>query len=243
MPCNSKFSRSATPEHFAGRSAVSLKEFGEPDPDKLLAAAIIVPIADRNSNHLSKEDSVGYSLQDFSRDTREILKADASRAQVEKVKTQMERLLVDPDFVKQYFGEGQPLGLKRIHIDPTGFEVMTYRYNEARKSNPHDHGDSWAIYGQVSEYTEMTLWERTDDGSDPDHAKLKAGTPYRLNPGKAGVYYGRQLHSTATPVNTRYLRVTGTDLENIERLRIDAATGKIQRIYGRQTGAPAAIAR
>lgn len=186
---------------------------------------------------------MGYSLQDFSRDTREILKAGASRARVEKVKTQMERLLVDPDFVKQYFGDDQPLGLKRIHIDPTGFEVMTYRYDEARKSNPHDHGDSWAIYGQVTEYTEMTLWERTDNGSDPDFAKLKAGTPYRLHPGKAGVYYGRQLHSTATPVNTRYLRITGTDLENIERLRIDAATGRIQRIYGRQTGAPAAIVR
>ena len=43
---------------------------------------------------------MGYSLQDFSRDTREIVKAGASRAQVEKVKAQMERLLVDPDFVK-----------------------------------------------------------------------------------------------------------------------------------------------
>jgi len=118
---------------------------------------------------------------------------------------------------------------------------MTYRYDEARKSNPHDHGDSWAIYGQVAEYTEMTLWERTDNGSDPDFAKLKPGKPYRLTPGKAGVYYGRELHSTATPVNTRYLRITGTDLENIERLRIDAATGKINRIHGRQTGAPAKV--
>jgi hypothetical protein len=187
---------------------------------------------------------VSYSLQDFSRDTREILKTGSGRPQVEKVKVQMERLLVDSGFAKEYFGDKQPLGLHRIYVDPQlGFEVMTYRYHEARKSNPHDHGDSWAIYGQVAEYTEMTLWQRTDDGSDPDYAKLKAGTPYRLNPGKAGVYFGRELHSTATPVNTRYLRVTGTDLENIERLRIDAATGKIQRIFGRQTGAPAAIAR
>jgi hypothetical protein len=184
---------------------------------------------------------MGYSLQEFARDTREILKAGSSRAQVMKVKDKMEQLLVDPGFVKQYFGGDQPLGLKRIYIDPTGFEVMTYRYSEARKSNPHDHGNSWAIYGQVAEYTEMTLWERTDDGSDPEFAKLKPGKPYRLTPGKAGVYYGHELHSTATPVETRYLRVTGTDLENIERLRIDAATGKIQRIFGRQTGAPASV--
>lgn len=188
---------------------------------------------------------MGYSLQDFSRDAREILKSGSSRAQVEKVKERMERLLVDSQFTTEYFGEQQPLGLHRIYIDPTGFEVMTYRYNEARKGQPHDHGDSWAIYGQVAEYTEMTLWDRTDNGSNPDYAKLKAKGSYRLEPGKAGVYYGRELHSTATPVNTRYLRVTGTDLENIERLRIDAATGKIQRIHARGVAPekPAAVAR
>ena len=187
---------------------------------------------------------MGYSLQDFCRDTSAILKSGSTRQHVDQVKAHMERLLVDPGFVKEYFGDDQPLGLKRIHIDPQlGFEVMTYRYTEARKSNPHDHGNSWAIYGQVAEYTEMTEWDRLDDGSNPEQAKLKPNPSYRLTPGKAGMYYGRQLHSTATPVGTRYLRVTGTDLENIERLRIDAATGKIQRIFGRQTGAPAAIAR
>jgi hypothetical protein len=185
---------------------------------------------------------MAYSLQDFCRDASEILKAGSTRQHVEKVKAHMERLLVDPGFVKEYFNDRQELGLKRIHIDPKlGFEVMTYRYNEARKSNPHDHGDSWAIYGQVAEYTEMTEWDRLDDGSDPEHAKLRPNPSYRLTPGKAGVYYGRQLHSTATPVGTRYLRVTGTDLEDIERLRIDATTGKIQRIHGRQTGVPVSV--
>jgi len=184
---------------------------------------------------------MGYSLQDFCRDTTAILKTGSSRQHVDKVKAHMERLLVDPEFVKQYFNDEQPLGLKRIHVDPLGFEVMTYRYTEPRKSNPHDHGDSWAIYGQVAEYTEMTEWGRLDDGSNPEIAKLKPNPSYRLTPGKAGVYFGRQLHSTQTPVGTRYLRVTGADLENIERLRIDAATGKIQRIFGRQTGAPAAV--
>ncbi len=184
---------------------------------------------------------MGYSLQDFCRDTTAILRTGSSRQHVDKVKAHMERLLVDPGFVKQYFNDEQPLGLKRIHVDPLGFEVMTDRYTEPRKSNPHDHGESWAIYGQVAEYTEMTEWDRLDDGSNPEIAKLKPNPSYRLTPGKAGVYFGRQLHSTQTPVGTRYLRVTGADLENIERLRIDAATGKIQRIFGRQTGAPAAV--
>jgi hypothetical protein len=187
---------------------------------------------------------VGYSLQDFSRDAREILQTGSTRSHVERVKGHMERLLVDPQFTSEFFGEKQPLGLHRIYIDKElGFEVMTYRFKEARKGQPHDHGDSWAIYGQVAEYTEMTLWDRTDDGSDPDYAKVKSKGSYRLVPGKAGVYYGRELHSTATPVDTRYLRVTGTDLENIERLRIDAATGKIERIHSRGAEKRTAAAR
>lgn len=187
---------------------------------------------------------MGYSLQDFSRDARDILKTGSTRSHVERVKGHMERLLVDPQFLKEHFGDKQPFGLHRIYIDKDlGFEVMTYRYNEPRKGQPHDHGDSWAIYGQVAEYTEMTLWDRTDDGADPDYAKLKQKGNYRLNPGKAGVYFGRELHSTATPVNTRYLRITGTDLENIERLRIDASTGKIHRIHSRGAEKPTAVAR
>ncbi len=179
---------------------------------------------------------MGYTLQDFCRDTRDILKAGAHRPTIEKIRARMEQLVSDRRFTAEYFGTQQPLGLKKIYTDPElGFELMTYRFDVARKSLPHDHGDSWAVYAQVREYTEMAEWERLDDGSDPQYAKMKAKRKYRLNPGQAGVYFGRELHSTSTPANACYLRITGTDLENVERLRIDAATGRIERIRGRET--------
>ena len=177
---------------------------------------------------------MAYTLQEFCRDTRNILKAGSSRAMVEKITPHMEKLVKDPQFVAQYFGAQQPEGLHKIHVEPNGgFEVMTYWYEKERKGNPHDHGDSWAIYAQVGEYTDMIEWDRIDDGSNHDHAKVKPRKSYRLNAGNAGVYYGNELHSTATSANTRYLRITGTDLENIERIRVDAATGKIVRVRAR----------
>jgi hypothetical protein len=90
---------------------------------------------------------------------------------------------------------------------------------------------------QVREYTDMTEWERTDEGSNAEYASLREKRRYRLNPGEAGVYYGSELHSISLPDNVRYLRVTGTDLEKVERLRIDAASGRIQRVRARQSGA------
>jgi len=178
---------------------------------------------------------MGYTLHDFAADTRSALKANAGRKGLAKVKAMMERLVKDEHFVREYFHDGMNRGLRKIYTDPDlGFELMTYRWEEARGSQPHDHGDSWAIYAQVREYTDMTEYERTDDGQDRARAALKVKSQYRLNPGQAGIYFGRELHSTSTPAGARYLRITGTDLENIERLRIDAATGKIERIHGRQ---------
>jgi hypothetical protein len=175
------------------------------------------------------------SLNDFCGDTRTILKAGCRREMIEQVRVCMERLVVDPQFVAEYFAEQQSLGLKRIFFDPElGFELMTYRFDKARASQPHDHGNSWAIYAQVREYTDMMEWERVDDGSNPAAATLKVKREYRLNPGHAGVYFARELHSTATPPGTRYLRITGTDLDVIERLRIDAATGRVEHVHGRQ---------
>lgn len=183
---------------------------------------------------------MAYTLQEFCRDTRDHLKQGASRVVLEHVKSDMERLLQDEAFIKSCFAESAGTGLRRIYADPElGFEVLAYRWHTARRSQPHDHGDSWAIYGQAHQYTEMTEYERTDDGSDPERATLKVRSRYRLNPGQAGIYFGRELHSTATPVGACYLRITGTDLEQIPRIRIDTASGRVFVIHGRQVS-PAA---
>ena len=184
---------------------------------------------------------MAYTLQEFCRDTRNHLKSGANRAALDKVKAGIERLVQDDGFIKQHFQDNVEVGLRRIYADPElGFEVLAYRWDIARSSQPHDHGNSWAIYGQVYAYTEMIEYERTDDGSDPERATLKAKSKYRLNPGRVGIYWGRELHSTATPAGACYLRITGTDLENIPRIRIDTATGRVITIHGRQVSATGA---
>jgi hypothetical protein len=173
---------------------------------------------------------MGYTLEAFCRDTRDALKSDSGPAGVERVRRNMERLVMDAAFVAQYFDVGIEPGPRRIYVDPQlGFEVLAYRSPRARTSPAHDHGDSWALYAQVKGYTEMTEYARTDDGSDPDQATLAVQKQYKLNPGEVGLYWGSQLHATYTPVDCCYLRVTGTDLEKRPRVRIDQQTGKVTR--------------
>jgi predicted metal-dependent enzyme (double-stranded beta helix superfamily) len=171
---------------------------------------------------------MAYALDQFIADCKATLTRDPGPAGREKVRKDLERLLANPDFVRSYCGDDQPAGIKVLYEDPDlGFQVLSHVMAKARVSPPHDHGASWAIYGQASKYTEMTEWAREDDGRDPNHAKLKPVKKYRLNPGMAGIYQDGAIHSIDYPDAARFVRVTGTDLDKIDRIKIDLQTGKI----------------
>jgi len=170
---------------------------------------------------------MAYELDQFISDCRSILSRDPGPDGREEVRTKLERLLQNPDFVRKHC-EDAPRGLHVLYEDPKlGFQVLAHINEKARVSPPHDHGKSWAIYGQANKYTDMIEWQREDDGRDPNHAKLKQVKKYRLNPGQAGIYQDGAIHSIDYPDNARFVRVTGTDLDKIERIKIDLKTGKV----------------
>jgi hypothetical protein len=178
---------------------------------------------------------MAYNLDQFIADCRATLKRDPGPAGREIVRAKLEALLQEKDFVEEYCGEGVPRGLKLLYEDPElKFQILAHINDKARVSPPHDHGASWAIYGQATKYTEMTEWEREDDGSDPKHAKLKPAKKYRLTPGKAGIYQDGRIHSIDYPDYARFVRVTGTNLDNINRIRIDLKTGEVHQMTPQQ---------
>src|SRR6516165_5988571 len=164
-----------------------------------------------------------YQLDQFISDCRSILARDPGPAGREQVRGRLELLLQNPDFVRRHYE------------DPAlGFQILAHINDKARVSPPHDHGASWAIYGQATHYTDMTEWEREDDGSDPQHAKLKPVKKYRLMPGHAGIYQDGRIHSIDYPDNARFVRVTGTNLDRIQRVRFDLNTGEVKQMTPQQ---------
>lgn len=173
-----------------------------------------------------------YELDQFIADTKAALSSNPGPAGREQVRANLEKLLGNPDFIRQYAGEDQPRGLKVLYEDPKlGFQVLAHINDKARVSPPHDHGESWAIYGQATHFTDMIEWEREDDGGDPKHAKLKPVKKYRLTPGKAGIYQDGTIHSIDYPDYARFIRVTGTNLDKIPRIRVDLKTGVVEQMY------------
>ena len=174
---------------------------------------------------------MAYQLDRFVADCRASLKRDPGPGGREQVRLNLERLLSNKDFVEQYCGDKAERGLKVLYEDPElKFQILAHINDKARVSPPHDHGESWAIYGQAALWTDMTEWQREDDGSDPKHAKLKPAKKYRLTPGHAGIYQDGAIHSIDYPDKSRFVRVTGTNLDNINRVRFDLKTGEVHQM-------------
>src|SRR5215813_3057376 len=182
-----------------------------------------------------REAAMSYDLDQFVSDCRAILTRDGGPKGREQVRLKLEQLLANRDFVETYCGEQVPRGLKVLYEDPElKFQVLAHINDKARVSPPHDHGESWAIYGQAALWTDMIEWKREDDGSDPKHAKLTPEKKYRLTPGHAGIYQDGKIHSIDYPDKSRFVRVTGTNLDNIQRVRFDLKTGKVHQMTPQQ---------
>ena len=174
-----------------------------------------------------------YALEQFIDDCRTTLGRDAGPAGREQVRAKLQELLANDDFVERYCGDDAPQGLKVLYEDPQlGFQILAHINEKPRSGHPHDHGASWAIYGQAKQYTDMIEWERVDGGGEK--AELKPIKRYRLNPGEAGIYQNGAIHSIEYPARSRFVRVTGTNLDRIPRVAFDLATGKVNQMTAQQ---------
>lgn len=178
---------------------------------------------------------MAYDLQQLARDVASTLDDGNSKAELEHVRESLAKLLSNHEFVDATCGERAAPGLHLLYEDPKhGFQVLAHINEKARTSPPHDHGESWAIYGQAIGHTDMREWDRVDDGRDPERAKLEFKRSYRLNPGEVGVYSHGAIHAIDYPDKSRFIRITGTNLDNIWRIAINEQTGQIKKMGPQQ---------
>lgn len=161
-----------------------------------------------------------YTLEQFVADTRRSLKARSGPAGVEEVRLHLEQLLPNPALLRDHVGDPPPFGTHCIHYDPeSDVYVLVHGRERSGGASPHDHGPCWVVYGQYTNYTDMQIWDRLDDGSREGYAELKVGREVRLEPGHAVAMQRGYIHSIAYPERSFFLRVTGGDVEAQKTLR------------------------
>lgn len=167
---------------------------------------------------------MAYTLEEFAADCREALKSDAGRTGREKVREHLQRALRDEAFLARHLGPEANKERNILYEDADlGFCICAHVYNGPKQGFPHDHGPTWAIYGQAAGQTEMTDWKIVApvDGERP--AKAEKVRSYRLEPGDAHVYEVGEVHAPFRDGPTKLIRIEGQNTDKVKRTPIEAA--------------------
>jgi predicted metal-dependent enzyme (double-stranded beta helix superfamily) len=166
---------------------------------------------------------MGYTLEGFAAACHRILTEHPGRAGRDQVCTLLKEVLKDETFVTAHLPDGGP-ERKILYEDPElGFCILAHLYASAKESAPHDHGPSWAIYGQARGETVMSDWAVVEPAVGERPAKVRRARSYTLTPGAAHVYHEGDVHSPRREGPTRLIRIEGTNMDRVRRRPYETA--------------------
>ena len=109
-----------------------------------------------------------------------------------------------------------------LYQDPDlGFCILAHNYPGPKAAPPHDHGPSWAIYAQVRGETKMCEYDLVQQATSDIPGKVAINKTYQMRPGDVYVYNEGGLHSPTRTEPTSLLRIEGTDMSKVMRLRYE----------------------
>ena len=166
---------------------------------------------------------MGHTLEQLAAACRQALTDHPGPGGREKVRALIEDVLRDEAFVGLHLGDDTP-ERRVLYEDPDlGFCILAHVYRGAKESPPHDHGPTWAIYGQARGETVMSDWALVEPATPDRPGKVRHVRSYRLTPGTAHVYNEGDLHSPRRDGPTRLIRVEGRNMDKVRRLAYERA--------------------
>src|SRR5512132_2010091 len=164
-----------------------------------------------------------HTLDKFAAAVHDILKKNHGPSERLNVCTLVLDVLKDDAFIALHLGDDVP-ERKILYEDPDlGFCILAHVYHGAKESAPHDHGPTWAIYGQAAGETLMNEWALVEPASEQKPGKVRHVRAYPLKRGMAHVYNEGDLHSPKREGSTRLIRIEGRNMDKVKRLPYEKA--------------------
>ncbi len=165
---------------------------------------------------------MAYTLEAFAADIRAALTAEPGPGGREAVRRLVERALADAAFVAAHVPPDSDAERTVLYEDPElGFCICAHAYAGPKRGQPHDHGPTWAVYGQAAGETEMTDWRLVAPPADGRPGRVELTRTYRLRPGEAHLYEPGDIHAPLRDGPTRLIRIEGVNTDRIERTKLE----------------------
>lgn len=158
-----------------------------------------------------------------------------TRPALEKIRAEMLKLAAQEHLFPSANFPPPPNGEKGsnrylLQEDPGGrFALYMNALNPGNSTKPHDH-TTWACVVAVDGQELNKVYERVDDGSDPEKCELRVREEIMVEPGRGICLMPEDIHSIHTTGNvpTRHLHMYGLALEKLDgRKGYDPETGAV----------------
>src|SRR5215210_6485647 len=109
------------------------------------------------------------------------------------------------------------------------FALYLNALNPGNETRPHDH-TTWAVVVAVDGQELNRVYERTDDGADPERCAIRLREEVMVEPGRGICLMPDDIHSihTTGTVPTRHLHMYGLALDRLEdRKAYDMESGQV----------------
>jgi predicted metal-dependent enzyme (double-stranded beta helix superfamily) len=174
-------------------------------------------LIERGASRIDGDQLMAYSIEEMSAEMHRIIAADPGPGGRKEVCALVQKACADADFVARHLPADGP-ERKILYEDPDyKFCILAHVYHGAKESPPHDHGPTWAIYGQAQGETVMSDWDMVSPASAEESGQVRLRREYTLTPGMAYVYNEGDLHSPRRAGSTRLIRIEGQDVTKIRR--------------------------
>ena len=160
---------------------------------------------------------MAHTLEAFAAQCHTILAADPGPAGCQKVCDLLQDVLKDQAFVTRHVDPAGPERHILYEDADLGFTILAHSYKGAKNSPPHDHGPTWAIYGQATGTTIMTDWAPVERATPDKPGLARHVRDYELAPGMAYLYNPGDLHSPRRDDSTTLIRIEGVNVAKIKR--------------------------
>lgn len=158
--------------------------------------------------------------------TREAL--DAIKAELMNLAAQ-EHLFPSAEFPPPPNGEKGSNRYLLREEDNNRFALYLNALNPGNETKPHDH-TTWAVVVAVDGQELNKVYDRVDDGSDPERCEMRVREEIMVEPGRGICLMPEDIHSihTTGAVPTRHLHMYGLALEKLDgRRAFDDQTGHV----------------
>lgn len=156
------------------------------------------------------------TLSEFALMCKSYLEQNEQNVACSKICGFMRKALLNQRFLKHCFGNANWTGRKVLYEDDQlGFCILGHINSGLKSVAPHNHGPTWAIYGQAAGQTVMTEWESVLSGQKATVNKVKEIKTYTLNPGDVNYYPAGSIHSVIRREQGRLLRLEGQNIDRV----------------------------